>query len=193
MKRFSDQTLYEILEVPAWVSRSEIQRAYELLRLTFEDGAIASYSLFTPEELAYIREKIEHAYRTLSDDALRRAYDGALPPEVWSGRPASAPSARSEECVPVESRDIGKAAIVLEEAGYSGPALRQYRQALGVTLDQIHIATRIGVPQLCAIEDEDDSGLPHEVYLKAYLVQYSRQLGLNPETVAKGYLARRRY
>lgn len=194
MKPFSEQTLYEILEIPAWASRSDIQRAYDLLRSTFEDDALASYSLFSKNELAEIRKKIEEAYRVLSTESLRSSYDGTLPPEIWAGRPSNrAPSEARTERPPVPSIDERGAARALEEAGYSGAALRDYREGMAVSLERIHAATRISLPHLAAIEEEEDAALPHEVYLKAYLVQYSRCLKLDPEAVVKGYLVRRRY
>jgi cytoskeletal protein RodZ len=35
-------------------------------------------------------------------------------------------------------------------------------------------------------------GLPHDAYLRGYLTQYARALGLDPHTVADGYLSRLR-
>ena len=194
MKRFSEQNHYEILEVPAWAIRSEIYRAYELLRSTFDDNAIASYSLFSKEELAEIRTRIEEAFRTLSDENRRRSYDGTLPPETWVGRPFEREAGGNlSETAVSNPPDVQIAEAALKESGYSGEALRKYRTASGISLDRVHEATRISLPHLSAIEDEEDAKLPHEVYLKAYLVQYARKLGLDPESVVKGYLARLRY
>ncbi len=58
---------YEILEIEPGAPRSEIERAYYLARLAYSSDSLASYSLYSPGEKNAILERIERAYRTLTD------------------------------------------------------------------------------------------------------------------------------
>ena len=48
--------------------------------------------------------------------------------------------------------------------------------------------TQISIAYLQFIEEDRERGLPHDSYLRGYLAQYARAIGLDPQTVADGYL-----
>ena len=81
MKSLSEQNHYEILEVPRASDAAEIKRAYQLSMATYADEALAGYSIFEDGDAEMIRERVETAYRVLSDDDTRRAYDESL--QAW--------------------------------------------------------------------------------------------------------------
>ena len=70
----------------------------------------------------------------------------------------------------------------------SGEFLKKTRQGKNMSLAEISKATRIGAHYLQAIEDEDLSAFPARVYLKGFLRQYAKHLGLDPEVITTGYL-----
>jgi len=78
MKPLSEQDHYEILEIPRETSQREIERAYQLAQATYADDSLAGYSVFAEGDAEAMRERIETAYRVLSDEESRRAYDGSL-------------------------------------------------------------------------------------------------------------------
>ena len=78
MKTLSKMTHYELLEVSADASPEDIERAYRMATLTWGDEALASYSLYEPGEADAIRERVELAYRILSDEGTKREYDTSL-------------------------------------------------------------------------------------------------------------------
>jgi hypothetical protein len=78
VKRLSDQTLYEILEVPPDAAPPDIEAAYERARALYAPGSLATYTLMTSEEAALLTSRIEEARRTLLDAAARGQYDAAL-------------------------------------------------------------------------------------------------------------------
>src|SRR5690606_2066189 len=78
MKSLAEMDHYEVLEVPRDARPNEIERAFALVRAAYEGDALAAYSVITPDEAKLWRERIDEAYRVLSDPALRRAYDEAL-------------------------------------------------------------------------------------------------------------------
>lgn len=77
---------------------------------------------------------------------------------------------------------------VKEEA--TGEFLKKAREAAGVDLRSISLETKIGVTMLEYIEQERLDRLPVEVYLRNFVRQYARCLGLEDERVARSYLAR---
>jgi hypothetical protein len=70
---------HEILEVAPGASRQEIERAYYLARLAFGSESLASYSLYSARERTAILERIERAYRTLTNPADESAPSPAAP------------------------------------------------------------------------------------------------------------------
>lgn len=75
--------------------------------------------------------------------------------------------------------------------GTLGSYLRNAREARGLDLRDAAQQTRIGVNYLKAIEDEDFSKLPGEVFVKGFLKNYARFLRLPEEEVVKRYRERK--
>jgi cytoskeletal protein RodZ len=67
--------------------------------------------------------------------------------------------------------------------GELGELLRGAREARGISLEQAEAATRVRRQYLEALEAEDFGRLPGEVYVRGFLRNYARFLGLDPEEV----------
>ena len=131
MRPLSEQDHYEVLEIPRAAGTDAIERAYRLARSAYADDSLALYSLFSDNDAAQMRERIEAAYRVLSDESLRRGYDENLltrdpQPEAL----LAAEIAQSEPAVGVDGglQDFGD----LEEDGgsertFDGASLRRAR------------------------------------------------------------------
>ena len=78
MKPLFDQDHYEILEVSRDASREEIERSFRMAEAIYADDSLAGYSVFGEGDARALRERIEIAYRVLSDVDARSAYDAAL-------------------------------------------------------------------------------------------------------------------
>ena len=61
-----------------------------------------------------------------------------------------------------------------------GPVLRERREAMGVTLAEAEVATRIRQKYLAALESDEWNLLPGEVVGRGFLRNYSTYLGLEP-------------
>ena len=72
----------------------------------------------------------------------------------------------------------------------TGSALRAAREACGVSLQQIASASKVGVRTLESIETERLDILPAPVYLRGFVQEYARALGLDPRATAEAYLTR---
>jgi cytoskeletal protein RodZ len=73
---------------------------------------------------------------------------------------------------------------------FTGPLLRQIREAIGVELREIAEKSKIGMAYLHALEGEIFAKLPAAVYVRGFLAEYARALGLDAERVKQTYLAR---
>ena len=78
LKRIDELNFYELLEIEPSATPQDIHRAYDRIRKVYDPNSIALYSLFSPEETATIRRKIEDAYRTLMHEKQRNEYDHRL-------------------------------------------------------------------------------------------------------------------
>jgi flagellar biosynthesis protein FlhG len=71
----------------------------------------------------------------------------------------------------------------------TGPALRRFREQVGVTLREIATRSKVGVRYLEYIEQDRHRDLPAPVYLRGFLQEYARAVGLDPRRTAEAYLA----
>jgi cytoskeleton protein RodZ len=69
-----------------------------------------------------------------------------------------------------------------------GAGLKQAREARKLSLEDVSLATKIGVRFLKALEEEDFAKLPGGVFNKSFTRAYARELGLNEEEAVAGYL-----
>lgn len=181
MKPFREQNYYELLDVRPDAEKEVLAKAYEAAKRAFAGEALASYSLFDPGERQALLARLDEAWRTLSDPVLRVRYDE----DVLGIRPAVGPPAEGAGPGP---RPMAFSYADLPVSGVTGSALRTRREAIGVPLQEIARNTRISFAYLQFIEEDHEKGLPHEAYLRGYLIQYARAIGLDPHTVVDGYL-----
>jgi len=77
-----------------------------------------------------------------------------------------------------------------EVAFVSGQDIRNQRETMGISLEEIKDRTKIGKFTLRLIEEDVYGSLPAPVYLKSFIKQISAIIGLDPQKTAEGYLAR---
>jgi hypothetical protein len=82
--------------------------------------------------------------------------------------------------------DIEKEIASAEE--WDGAFLKKIRTYKGVTIEQVSEASRISKTYLNAVEKDDFAALPAPVFVRGFIVQISRILGLNENKVATSYL-----
>ncbi len=182
--------------MPRDAQPGEIERAWALAAATWAEDSIAVYSLFGAEDAADVRERIELAWRVLSDPEARRDYDATLeapPPAPAPPRPAFVPA---PEAAPPPAQ-LGPALRGLDDpddevdvAEFDGARLRRARLRRGLELDQIATITKVNPTYLRFLEEEHFAGLPAPVYVRGFLVSYARCVGLDPRSVAASYMQR---
>lgn len=68
-----------------------------------------------------------------------------------------------------------------------GQELKEERVKLGITLEQISAKTRINIKYLEAIEESKYDVLNEDVYIKAFIREYSQAVGLNKDKIIEKY------
>jgi curved DNA-binding protein CbpA len=186
MKPLSEQDHYETLEVSPEASAEEIERAYRLARATYADDSLAGYSVFGQGDAAAIRERIETAYRVLSDHEARRAYDSFLNGGSHAEEPGDVqePEVVCEVQIPLDAfEDLEDDAVE-----YDGARLRRARLRRGLEIDDVSRITKINSVYLSFLEEGRFGELPARVYVRGFVAAYAACIGLDPTRVAASYM-----
>lgn len=175
-----DLDLYALLGLEPRATPEQLERAYRFSLELYAEGSLATYSLLAPTEAEARRARVREAYETLSDAQRRHEYDesrGFRPPDPALPESPAAESVAGGTPLPDP---------------LTGAALRRLRETRGVSLGHIAAVTKIGVRFLEYIEQDRFAYLPPPVYLRGFLHEYGRLLGLEPRALAEAYLARLR-
>jgi hypothetical protein len=169
--------LYAVLGLEPRASREQVERAYRFCVELYGEGSLATYSLLDPTEAEQQRLRVRESYEVLVDEDKRRAYDasqGFLPPDS-PVLPFPAPASSSAAELP---------------AVLTGADLRRIREARGLSLRHIAAVTKIGVRFLEYVEEDRFAFLPAAVYLRGFLQEYARLVGIDPRRAADAYMSR---
>ena len=108
-------------------------------------------------------------------------------PLVLSAR-TSRPALAAEQLMLQEElqREIGP------DTDFTGSLLRKVRESQGLELADVSAKTKVARAYLQALEDERFEQLPALVYTRGFLVEFAKQLRLDPTQVQRTYLRRLR-
>ncbi len=185
-----NEDYYDILNISHDASPLDIVKAYRETKLIFQPDSLATYSLYTKEELEAILEQIEEAYHTLADPERRYAYDHHMTSSLKSGQKRKAKHKSILTLTNPETdgdNSKKKKNYISGSSHLSGAILKDIRESQGIHLDTIASQTKISLQYLEAIEAEDVANFPPTFYLKSFLKQYAAAIGLDPELVIKAY------
>lgn len=189
---------YELLEVPPTASFEDIRRANRRIRDIYGAESVAISGLYDPASLEAVHRRLDLAYTTLMDAAKRKEYDLELFPDGVP-MPVIPPTQLADVSAPRAATKLDDPAVLTvrppmpelsPHTEFSGPLLRQIREAVGVELREIAERSKIGMAYLSALEGEVFAKLPAAVYVRGFLAEYARALGLDGERVKQTYLAR---
>jgi curved DNA-binding protein CbpA len=195
----SSLSLYEVIDVDPRATVAEIKRAYQIAVKAYGTDHMATYGLFTESQREEILNRVQEAYHILMDAERRRQYDqelrekGGYPQEhqakatLESPRPATLFESKKKEDPKVrEEKDrlVGEVLSSAEERGeWSGSILQKIREIRGLTLDDIAQHTKISRGHLRSIEEDSFDFLPPDTYLKGFISQIAKVLGMEPQAI----------
>lgn len=175
-------THHDLLEVERGASDEEIRRAYKRAKEIFDPQSMVVYGLFDPEGLEALRVRLEEAYDVLLDPSRRRPYEKS----VFTGEEPPMPQIIEEELL----GERPERPTIHADTEYSGELLRTVRIAEGIELRSIAERTKISMTHLKNIEADEFSQLPAPVYVRGFVAEYAKCLGLDHEQVGRSYLSR---
>ena len=187
MKPLFEQDHYEVLEIPRDAAPDGVERAYRLILSTYSEDSLAGYSVVRGADAAAIRERVETAYRVLSDGDARRSYDASLAGSRSAGEPEPMPE---EEVVEPRSAPAEPFEDLEEGGDFDGARLRRARLRRGLDLEEIAGKTKVNPSYLGFIEEERYGDLPPRVYVRGFVMAYASCLGFDPGAVAASYMRR---
>jgi flagellar biosynthesis protein FlhG len=174
---------YDILGLEPTATFEHIERSYRYHIAIYAEASIATYSLLDPEERHRARMQLQEAYDTLKDPLRRRSYDVSL-----GLVPGPAPHSVNRDIPDATDTPAPARGTALSEP-ITGATLRLFREQSGIPLQKIAEKSKVGLRYLQYIEEDRHHDLPARVYLRGFVQEYARALGLDPGRTADSYLA----
>ena len=120
-----------------------------------------------------------------------------------SGSTGGFPGLGEDELSPDRAAGVGSGRGGIEDQGeeydsfeddgpgdFDGVRLRRARLFRGYEIDEISQVTKVSGTHLRNIEEENYAELPADVYVRGFVTAYARTIGLDPQRVVPGYMAR---
>lgn len=191
---------YEILELNTNAAQHEITTAYERVKTTYSGDNPAIYTIFSDQEARELLSMIEEAYSILGNKTLRNIYDQRL-----LGQSKINPEDLTYDSILNASRlifqeskvDIKKASFVRNEElekeiadcdNWNGDMLKKVREYKNVTLERLSEIIKVNSYYIKAIEAMTPNNLPAPVFVRGYVIQMAKELGLDNKLVADSYM-----
>lgn len=192
---------YDILEISPHCPQHEITTAYDRAKSTYSGENPAIYTMFNQDEARELLKMIEEAYSVLGNKTLRSIYDEkigqkrphadltfeALQAEskaVFNEAPKKAtPSTPQKYTLDQKFEDEIKI-----KTEWSGAELKKVREYKNLTLERLSEITKISSYYINAIEKLDCPNLPAPVFVRGYVSQISKTLGLDEKRVCDSYM-----
>lgn len=195
--------LYAVLGLDPGATGEQIEKAFRYLTELYADDSLATYSLLDAAEARKVRAQLREAFEVLRDPVRRLEYDVRygliVAPGNGSGggserptlEPGHAPWQDAEgaggAAANRSSRQRGEPSVLPDPV--TGATLRAFRSERGVSLREIADTTKVGLRYLEYIEADRHGDLPAAVYLRGFLQEYAKAVGLDPRRTADSYLA----
>lgn len=190
---------YEILELPSNAPQHEVTAAYDRARSTYAGDNPAIYTIFSEQEARELLVIIEEAYQVLGNKILRNIYDQRL----LSGRSSlndlsyesileaskqAFPESKVEEKPAPFTRDENFEREIKHKTDWNGSFLKKVREYKNISPQKLSETTKINHYYIQAIEGMQPENLPAVVFVRGYVSQIAKALGLDEKLVADSYM-----
>lgn len=191
---------YEILELNTNAAQHEITTAYDRAKTTYSGDNPAIYTIFSDHEARELLSMIEEAYSILGNKTLRNIYDQRL-----LGQSKINPEDLTYDSILNASRlifqeskvDTKKSSFVKNDGfekeiaeclEWTGDMIRKVREYKNFTVEKLSEITKVNSFYIKAIEAVTPNNLPAPVFVRGYVIQIAKELGLNSKLVADSYM-----
>lgn len=165
--------------------RQLIEEAYQVLsntdyRNVYERRVLAN--TYTSTELT------AEAIKTASEDL----FQNVQPPIIEEEPVVAEAVAPAEEVLPIEEsapvKDYEFENLISAKKEWNGDDLKQVREYRRLSYDEMTDITKINPWYIAALEKMDPANLPVEVFVRGYVLQVAKALGLKEKAVADSYM-----
>lgn len=191
---------YDILEVSPHCAQHEVTSAYEKAKSTYSGENPAIYTIFSEGEARDLLKLVEEAYSVLGNKTLRALYDEklgqagvhsldlsyeALKTQSKTQMPElpKNPFAKNEYKVDPQFEDEIK-----NQTDFTGPFLKKIREYKNIPLERLSEITKISAYYINSLESMEPKNLPAPVFVRGYINQISKVLGLDEKKVTDTYM-----
>jgi curved DNA-binding protein CbpA len=199
MPQLPKHNYYEVLELPTNAAQHEVTTAYDRAKRTYSGENPAIYTVFTDSEARELLSLIEEAYSVLGNKTLRSIYDQRLLSNQFSLDDLSYssilgaskqyyPEPKPEMRKPVYQKNPEFEKEIQNQVSWNGEFIKRVREYKGLSIERISEKTKINPYYITSIEKMDVSGLPASVFVRGYVSQIAKELGLNEKSVADSYI-----
>jgi hypothetical protein len=190
---------YEILEITPYAEAYEVTSAYNKVKQIYSGLDPSIYTIFSETEAKELQRMIEEAYAVLGNRQLRSRYDLKVAKRDFKDESelsyASLVSEASGQITSPITRQAGNLKIkpeleekFKERTDWDGAALKEVREFKMLSLKDLHSITKVNSFYINGIENMNSSELPAEVFVRGYVHQISKALGLNDKVVVDSYM-----
>jgi DnaJ-class molecular chaperone len=194
---------YEILEISPSAAAHEVTAAYKRAKETYSGLDPAIYTIFSEQEARELLKMIEEAYAVLGHRQLRIRYDKKVAERRYKDESELSHSSLLKE----NSEDLSSANSHLapgfkaqpelekkfrDRTDWDGAGLKEVREYKQLSLKDLNAITKVNAFYINSIECMNPSELPAEVFVRGYVHQISRALGLNDKLVVETYMKKYR-
>lgn len=189
---------YELLNVTTDCDQEKMEQAYKKAVQTYSAENDASQIVFSREETELILKMIDEAYAVLSNEDLKKVYDRLSDSGIATAEQLSLEALtyvynaeldlrkKLEKPSFTPNEDMEKK--FKEVTDWSGKILRECREYKNMSLEYLNYRTKINTWYLKAIEEMDLAHLPAPVFIRGYVIQLAKELGLNEKAVTDSYM-----
>ncbi len=199
MQDTSRSNYYEILELSANAPQHEVTLAYDRARSTYSGENPAIYTIFSLQEARELLGLIEEAYSVLGNKVLRNIYDQRLLnglsslndltySSILEASKQMYPEAKSETPKITYKKDESFEKQIQLQTNWDGDFLAKVREYKQLTPQRLSEITKINSYYVTAVEKMDSQKLPAIVFVRGYVVQIAKALGLDDKKVADSYM-----
>lgn len=188
---------YDVLEINPHSAQHEVTSAYEKMKMTYSGDNPAIYTIFSDDEARDMLRLVEEAYAVLGNKSLRIQYDEKLslknsrPPEVETlsakAKALDIPK-KSGFQKPTYNTDAKIEAEIQNCQDWTGEMLKKVRTYKNWKLDSLAELTKVSSYYITAIEAVQPKGLPAPVFVRGYVSQLCKVLGLDERVVCDTYM-----
>ncbi len=197
---------YEVLEVNTTATQHDIVVAFEKAKRTYSSENPALFNVFSEQEALALRSLIDEAFAVLGNQTYRNIYEKRVQAKTYTDHELSFESIKKAsenlysnhitvpttiQTTPADSNYSMNTEFeneIQSQSEWNGSFLQKVREYKKVSLDHLHEKTKVNPWYLKALENMDPANLPAPVFVRGYVVQMAKSLGLNDKTVADSYM-----